>query len=84
MRDVPSLKKTEWPVRITDALGIPSIQGRGDPWHSNGDTTDLAWFRAVCDFLGIELPGRTHPRDAKHHRGCGRDLRRHRRSSCAE
>ena len=57
MLEVPSLKKTEWPVHITDALGIPSIQGRGGPWHSTGDTTDLAWFHALCDFLGIDYPG---------------------------
>lgn len=57
MENVPILKKTQWPVHITDALGIPSIQGRGGPWHSTGDTTDVAWFQAMCGFLGTEYPG---------------------------
>ncbi|NHA00517.1 hypothetical protein G5V59_12100 [Nocardioides sp. W3-2-3] len=51
------LKKTEWPAHITDALGIPAIMGKGGPWHSTGDTTDLAWFHALCDYLGIDYPG---------------------------
>lgn len=53
----PNLKKTEWPAHITDAMNIPSIQGRAGPWHSTGDTTDVAWFHAMCDFLGVEYPG---------------------------
>jgi hypothetical protein len=57
MDDVPRLTKSEWPVYITDALGIPSIEGRGGPWQSTGDTTDLAWFQAMCDFLGVAYPG---------------------------
>lgn len=57
MEDMPRLTKSEWPAYITDALGIPSIQGRGGPWQSTGDTTDLAWFHAMCDFLGVEYPG---------------------------
>jgi hypothetical protein len=57
MVDVPKLKKTQWPVHITTALGISSIQGRGGPWHSTGDTTDVAWFHAMCDFLGVDYPG---------------------------
>ncbi|WP_301800105.1 HNH endonuclease [Nocardioides sp. ChNu-153] len=57
MPDTPKLKKTEWPVHITDALGIPSIRGKAGPWHSTGDTVDLAWFHAMCDLLGIDYPG---------------------------
>lgn len=57
MPAIPTLKKTQWPAHITDALGIPSIQGRAGPWHSTGDTTDVAWFHAMCDFLGVEYPG---------------------------
>lgn len=55
--EMPRLKKTEWPVHITDALGIPSVQGKAGPWHSTGDTTDLAWFHAMCDFMGLDYPG---------------------------
>lgn len=54
---LPSLTKSEWPVHITDALGLPAVQGRGGPWISTGDTTDLAWFHAMCDFLGVHYPG---------------------------
>lgn len=57
MEDVPQLRKTQWPAHITEALGIPSVQGSAGPWHSTGDTTDLAWFHAMCDFLGLEYPG---------------------------
>jgi hypothetical protein len=57
MQDVPRLRKTEWPVHITDALGIPSVEGSAGSWHSTGDTTDLAWFHAMCDFLGLDYPG---------------------------
>lgn len=53
----PVDKKTLWPVQISSALGIPSVQGRQGPWHSTGDTTDVSWFLAVCDYLGIEYPG---------------------------
>ena len=53
----PSLRKTAWPGFITDALGIPSVQGKGGRWHSTGDTTDVAWFHAMCDALGIPYPG---------------------------
>lgn len=57
MEDIPRLRKTEWPAHITDALGIPSVQGSAGPWHAPGDTTDLAWFHAMCDFLGLDYPG---------------------------
>lgn len=57
MVDVPQLLKTQWPGYITDALGIPSVQGSAGPWHSAGDTTDVAWFHAMCDFMGVEYPG---------------------------
>ena len=55
--NVPNKKKTQWPAHITDALGIPSIQGLKGPWHSSGDTTDVAWFHAMCDLVGVDYPG---------------------------
>ncbi|WP_374457300.1 HNH endonuclease [Nocardioides sp.] len=56
MSSTPSLKKSEWPVYITNALGLPAVQGRGGPWISTGDTTDVAWFHAMCDFFGVTYP----------------------------
>jgi hypothetical protein len=55
--DVPRLRKTEWPAHITNALGIPNIQGSAGPWVSKGDTTDVAWFHAMCGFVGVRYPG---------------------------
>ena len=57
MTEVPRLTKKEWPARITNALGIPSIRGSKGPWHSVGDTIDVAWFHALCDLLGINYLG---------------------------
>lgn len=57
LNELPSLTKPQWPAHITDALGIPSIQGSAGPWHSTGDTIDRAWFQAICDYLGIDYPG---------------------------
>lgn len=57
MTEVPRLTKKEWPAHITDALGIPSIRGSEGPWHSVGDTIDVAWFHAMCDVFRIYYPG---------------------------
>jgi hypothetical protein len=49
--------KRDWPAYITDQIGLPSVQGSAGPWVSAGDTTDVAWFHAMCDFLHVGYPG---------------------------
>ena len=56
MTSTPRLTKSAWPEHITNALGIPTVQGKGGSWQSTGDTTDVSWFRTMCDYLGIEYP----------------------------
>lgn len=57
MTAVPGLTKRQWPEHITKALGIPTVRGKGGPWQSTGDTTDLSWFLALCEYLGLVYPG---------------------------
>jgi hypothetical protein len=51
------MRKKEWPAYIASALGIPTVNGSGGPWISTGDTTDVSWFRAMSDYLGIAYEG---------------------------
>lgn len=49
--------KKLWPKRIADELGIAAKIGSDGPWCSTGDTTDVMWFHAMCNRLGIQYPG---------------------------
>lgn len=51
------MRKPEWPAYIADQLGIPPVMGIGGAWQSSEGTTNVAWFRSICDLFGIAYPG---------------------------